>query len=292
MDGRDAAISWSNVKTLQNHEANGRSTAVAQQRLQASILANRLKDLERSLELQSLVVDQISSISKRSEPWHRPSARHNRLLQIRNVSSDSTPNTSVSALPPSTGPTSLFAPHLHERTFFLNQANAYDILHPLDRPALKPKKSISADIFLVRSTASERLFVEKRIRITEPIGREQVNAEIRALQQIKDRDCPAYINKLFESFLRKDEECCSLILEHCDAGTLEDKINVLSEAGVPPVEGRVGHVIASLAKAIHFCHTGIDVDAPSQARPNAWKTLCHLNIKPASIFLSKDSGDS
>ncbi|KAK4579988.1 hypothetical protein LTR86_000190 [Recurvomyces mirabilis] len=272
MDMRDTAVSWNNAKISQKD------------------VADRMKDLERSLEFCRPDIGSTSSGLGRSRLPYRPSIQHNRLQQVRKASSDSTPTTSVSASTPSTNSTSLWVPLMIAVNHSTKETHIYTVVRSLNIHG--PTRSVKADILLVRNSATARLFVEKRLYTPTVASQKRANSEVHALQQIRDRDCPTYINKMFDIFLRKDDGFCSLILEYCDAGTVEDKILILLQAGVPPVEGLVWHILAGLAKAIYFCHTGIDAAASSQARLYSWTTLCHLATTPSNVFLSTDGGHS
>ncbi|KAK5113406.1 hypothetical protein LTR62_003506 [Meristemomyces frigidus] len=166
--------------------------------------------------------------------------------------------------------------------------NSYDVLRSADSRAYDPKHAMSTGVLLIRDKKTCRFFVEKRLAGQDQLRKDRAAAEVHALQQIKEAGNPTFINQLFEAFHDGKARYCSLVLEYCDAGTVQDAIKNFSNQRKPPPEDLIWHVLAGIAKAIHFLHTRVNVDAPAQAGLEKWSPLCHLDIKPSNIFLSRE----
>ncbi|KAK1056263.1 hypothetical protein LTR74_015049 [Friedmanniomyces endolithicus] len=143
-----------------------------------------------------------------------------------------------------------------------------------------------AGVNLVRRQSDGVLYIEKLVPVSTPIQQARAIAEIDALTQLTLAGAPSYINRMLECFL----EPASIILEYCEAGTVYNLIQRKTLERQQPKEALIWHTLAGLSKALHFCHTGIDVDRFDQPPPQDWNTLCHLDLKPVNVFFTRDGG--
>lgn len=147
-------------------------------------------------------------------------------------------------------------------------------------------RGTAAGVNLVKNPRTNCYFVEKIVRFHSPAQRTRVQAEVDALMQVAKHGSPRSINMIMEHFWDRKSALTSIILEHCDRGTVGDLIMHQSRLVQQFNEPFVWHILAGLMKAIYFCHTGIDADKPQKPEPVDWNTLCHLDIKPSNVFLS------
>ncbi|KAK0300769.1 hypothetical protein LTS00_001027 [Friedmanniomyces endolithicus] len=147
-----------------------------------------------------------------------------------------------------------------------------------------------AGVNLVRRQSDGVLYIEKLVPVSTPIQQARAIAEIDALTQLTLAGAPSYINRMLECFLEPGTAFGSIILEYCEAGTVYNLIQRKTLARQQPKEALIWHTLAGLSKALHFCHTGIDVDRFDQPPPQDWNTLCHLDLKPVNVFFTRDGG--
>ncbi|KAK0327536.1 hypothetical protein LTR54_001870 [Friedmanniomyces endolithicus] len=147
-----------------------------------------------------------------------------------------------------------------------------------------------AGVNLVRRQSDGVLYIEKLVPVSTPIQQARAIAEIDALTQLTLAGAPSYINRMLECFLEPGTAFGSIILEYCEAGTVYNLIQRKTLERQQPKEALIWHTLAGLSKALHFCHTGIDVDRFDQPPPQDWNTLCHLDLKPVNVFFTRDGG--
>ena len=168
----------------------------------------------------------------------------------------------------------------------------YDIVKSLDtRPSITGGMSLG--VFLVRSRRTGRLYVEKRIDISKPSRKDRARAELEALQRIRTKGAPLNLNCLISDTWNSNTNICSLVLEYCDGGTIDNSIDMyLKNLDYIP-ESFIWHTFLSMAKALAFCHDGVidPLRTPVQANYE-WNKICHLDIKPQNVFLEKPDGTS
>jgi len=147
-----------------------------------------------------------------------------------------------------------------------------------------------AGVNLVRRQSDGVLYIEKLVPVSTPIQQARAIAEIDALTQLTLAGAPSYINRMLECFLEPGAAFGSIILEYCEAGTVYNLIQRKTLERQQPKEALIWHTLAGLSKALHFCHTGIDVDRFDLPPLQDWNTLCHLDLKPVNVFFTRDGG--
>ncbi|CAK3887040.1 hypothetical protein DOTSEDRAFT_19831 [Lecanosticta acicola] len=165
----------------------------------------------------------------------------------------------------------------------LNTGKAsYNIIKPLGEPS-----DINAGTYLIEDRLTEDLFVEKRLPLTTPFARERATAERNALFQIDGAgNSNNNIIKIYDSFYDGMADYSSLVLEHCDYGTLQDFIDRYIRERKQCPEAFAWRVLESISAALCICHHGIRDPAVPMSRLPEWNTLCHLDIRPENIFLT------
>ncbi|KAK5714741.1 hypothetical protein LTR17_017059 [Elasticomyces elasticus] len=151
-------------------------------------------------------------------------------------------------------------------------------------------KGLAAGVNMVRCRNNNIVYAEKVVAMSTEHQRNRSMSEVNALTQIMHGGGPDYINTMLESFYSPGAPFGSIILEFCDAGTMFDKIERLKHKKDMAEENFAWNCLASLSKALHFIHTGIDVGNAFRNEPKQWNTLCHLDIKPLNIFFSYKGG--
>lgn len=149
----------------------------------------------------------------------------------------------------------------------------YKLVKPLNTGGM------SDAVNLVKNSRSGKLFVEKRIRVTES-RQKRTAAELRALQKMRGPN----LNKMVEH--KWSGINCSFVLEYCNAGSLEDKVEDLCRRRSMISGSYAKHILLSVAKALSFLHHGM-LDEYAHGVPN-WDAIYHLDIKPQNILLSND----
>lgn len=143
---------------------------------------------------------------------------------------------------------------------------------------------MSEAILVVKQKRTGKRFIAKRIA-AHGVSREQAIAEVETLIRIRGRQ---NLNSMEEYFWNAGRTHLTVILEYCEAGTLDDMIRLYrrQERRVP--EDLIWHVMLSVAKALAFLHWGV-FDAQRDTKyQHHWDTIYHLDIKPQNIFLSND----
>jgi serine/threonine protein kinase len=141
---------------------------------------------------------------------------------------------------------------------------------------------MSDAILLVKDRRHGKLFIAKRVSASgSPY--ERAAAELRTLNCIRRGQ---NLNLMKEHFWDPSRNHLTLILEYCDAGNLDDMIQLYRKRGQRVGEGFLWHVLLGIANALAYLHWGI-ADAASGSHPvRNWNTICHLDIKPPNVFLS------
>ena len=141
---------------------------------------------------------------------------------------------------------------------------------------------MSDAILLVKDPRHGKLFIAKRISASGS-HYERAAAELRTLNCIRRG---LNLNFMVEHFWNPSRTHLTLILEHCDAGNLEDMVQLYRRRGQRIGEGFLWHVMQGIANALAYLHWGI-ADAAGGSQPvRNWGTICHLDIKPPNVFLS------
>lgn len=94
------------------------------------------------------------------------------------------------------------------------------------------------------------------------------------------------INMMYETFAGSEDRHRTLILEHCDAGSLEDFITTHIHQNTLVAEPFIWHVLSGMCAALAFLHSGVRDPVKHDARVMPWFSIAHLDIKPANVFLS------
>ena len=137
---------------------------------------------------------------------------------------------------------------------------------------------MSEAINLVRDR-SGRLFIEKRVRASG-YRRIRAKAELNALQRARGDNMNHLIAHIWNP-----NGSCAFILEYCNAGILEDQIELYRTRSHGVSEDFALYVATGVANALAFLHEGIR-DALRDSRVPGWNTIMHLDLKPCNIFLS------
>jgi serine/threonine protein kinase len=141
---------------------------------------------------------------------------------------------------------------------------------------------MSDAILLVRDRGHGKLFIAKRVSASGS-HHERAAAELRTLNCIRRGQ---NLNYMAEHFWNPSRNNLTLILEYCDAGNLDDMIQLCRRRGQRIGEGFLWHVMLGIANALAYLHWGI-ADAAGGSQPvRNWNTICHLDIKPPNVFLS------
>ena len=163
----------------------------------------------------------------------------------------------------------------------------YIVIQSLDGRQGPPKSTnMSLGVNLVRNMETGKKFVEKRVSIRQEFRKERAKAEVNALKQVRKAGGSKHINSLIEHFYNGATNCCHMILELCDAGTLHSIIWKFNSRHEIVSEAFVWHVLTGLAKALCMLHYGSNMDRPTMAPGAVWNCICNLDIKPANIFLT------
>ncbi|KAK3069749.1 hypothetical protein LTR53_011666 [Teratosphaeriaceae sp. CCFEE 6253] len=177
---------------------------------------------------------------------------------------------------------------LHVRVI-ITPSGTFEVLRSLN-PGPDPgavATGVAAGLNVVRARDDGRLCVEKILLGDTPERKARARAEFAALNQIRKAGMPSFLNafvdvELIPSFAH-------VILEYCDGGDLLGLIKrTQAEMGVI-AEPVAWHVLAGISKALLFCHTGVNADKPGPPSQD-WNTICHLDLKPANVFLSHQGG--
>ncbi|EMC99652.1 hypothetical protein BAUCODRAFT_30025 [Baudoinia panamericana UAMH 10762] len=161
----------------------------------------------------------------------------------------------------------------------------YQVVKPIMERKHDPR-SMTDGVYLIKNIKNGHVLVEKRLTLRSLARQQRIAAEIAALRQIVGGGAPYSVNFLVDEAHDTLINCTSLILEHCDRGSLCDVIEKSLAERMQLTENYVWHVLAGLSKALLFIHYGFDVDRAHIPEPTDWNTLCHLDIKPANVFLS------
>ena len=140
----------------------------------------------------------------------------------------------------------------------------YEIVKPLKTGGM------SDAVNLVKNQRSGKLYVEKRIVLTNRNQR-RTAVGLAALKRVRG----SHLNVMFDHIWQPG--ICSFILEYCDSGSLDQKIEDLRRYRHSISETFAWHVLLGLAKALSFLHYGVPGDA-----------ILHLDIKPQNVLLSTD----
>lgn len=151
-------------------------------------------------------------------------------------------------------------------------------------PPTNAKGMMSDGVRILKDLSGE-LVVEKRLRMDDKSSKDRAGAEVKALEQIKNAGGSPHINRLVEALFSKGDSHSSLILEYCDQGSLKDVIDTSRRCGELLSEQFCWHVFLQLSSALALCHNGVRDPLNPNDRPREWNTLCHIDIKPANIFL-------
>ena len=171
-------------------------------------------------------------------------------------------------------------------TALVTEKNEYHIRGPLGPQAdLRAGGGVNVGMYYVQNVRTRQIYVEKRLRMTDTFGRDRAYAESAALLQLRDAGNSDHINQIIERFYNGTSSYSSLILEHCDSGTLDDFIDRHYEENMFVPENFIWHVIAGMASALSLCHYGI-TDPAHPVPTYGWDALCHLDVKPSNVFLT------
>ncbi|GAB7365291.1 hypothetical protein MBLNU230_g6372t1 [Neophaeotheca triangularis] len=141
---------------------------------------------------------------------------------------------------------------------------------------------MSRGVFKVRHRSAGQVMVLKRVAM----GTRRSKAEITALWQLRLATVHPNINFIIDYFVDERLQCYSLLLNDCDKGTLEAMIQGYQVAGRKTPAPILYHTFLSLARALSFTHFGVVDPAKSEVPVSTpWNSICHLDIKPANIFV-------
>lgn len=129
------------------------------------------------------------------------------------------------------------------------------------------------------------IVVEKKLKMCSPEKRERAEFEKKALNQIVKAGGSPNVNRIYEAFWIPGSATSSLILEYCNRGNLEDRLNTYRDSHVLIPEKDCLKTLYDLASALCMCHYGIKDPMDPSDKVKDWNTICHLDIKPQNIFL-------
>lgn len=139
---------------------------------------------------------------------------------------------------------------------------------------------MSVAVNLVQDEQRGRLFIEKHVRADGP-RRARAIAELNALHRIEHG---RNLNYLVTHLWGPREAYCTFILEYCDAGSLQDMIDRHRQSRRDIPEEFAWHVLLGIANGLAFLHFG--TRDTSRRGIADWDAICHLDLKPANVFLS------
>ena len=167
---------------------------------------------------------------------------------------------------------------------FTTTKGLWEVIEPLDTL----NGAQNHGLHLVRRVKNGRLYVRKQLPIlnVRDTIRARSVAEMHVLKDLTYKSLDDNIIFLLEAFWDQNSPHMSLILEYCDAGTIEEDIVRHRDIKLLVPEAYVWHVLASLTKALCMIHEGWSVCSVGSAVDPEWDAMCHLDIKPSNIFLS------
>ncbi|KAF2485465.1 kinase-like domain-containing protein [Neohortaea acidophila] len=130
-----------------------------------------------------------------------------------------------------------------------------------------------------------RDFVEKRLKMHSAEQRERANAEMNALQQIRRAGGSPHVNQIEDAFWQLGTDHASLVLDFCNANTLEAYIDSCRRKNEKIDEQFCWQAMAQLSAGIAMCHYGVPDPFSTSDSPADWNAICHLDIKPANVFM-------
>lgn len=146
---------------------------------------------------------------------------------------------------------------------------------------------MSAGVYVVED-AAKKVWVAKRLSLANKSRRERASAEMQALKQVMEATQKGHenINILCTAFLPGSGPQGTLILEYCNVGSLAAGIDHFKSRGGSLDEDRAFHLMYGIAKGLTMIHHGITDHRDKTSQIEGWKTICHLDLKPANILLT------
>lgn len=141
-------------------------------------------------------------------------------------------------------------------------------------------------VAVVEDERQEKLYVAKKLCVNRnPMA---VRAEVTTLRIIAHFQAQQNLNLMVDVAFRRGHNlgACVMILEYCDAGTLQDLIEHHNRNENPIHEGFLWHTLKSITNGLSFLHSG-RLSTNSQLI-DGWDPIYHLDIRPANIFLSTE----
>lgn len=183
--------------------------------------------------------------------------------------------------PPSSSPVSKNAAgtmRLGKKTF--------SIISTLQAPRTE-EEGMSQGVYHVHDSEKQSLVV-KRLSMATPAKTSRTKAEVSVLLRIRDTvKVHENINQIKEIFWSRSNPTADLILEYCDDGSLADGIDFMRAHKTHINEDLVFHLMYGIAKGLAMIHHGIPDHTDHSTKIKGWNTMCHLDIKPANILLTK-----
>lgn len=165
-------------------------------------------------------------------------------------------------------------------------SETYSIVSVLQSAKIQDE-SMSQGVFIVHDAEKKRC-VAKFLPLADDKKRKRSLAEARALQRIKDTvRRHENINTIRDAFMPETGPQGTLIVEYCNGGSLADGIDELKrqkQGGV--MEPLAYHFFYGIAKGLTMLHHGLTAHNNPNSKVPGWKTICHLDIKPANILLA------
>lgn len=146
-------------------------------------------------------------------------------------------------------------------------------------------KLMSCGIWRVRDTITGVVFAHKRISTADPFDKTRAKHELAVLKQLSRAGGSYHVNMLVDYFINPNIEVCNLVIEYCDARTVADEMEKYTTGCTRMPEAQVWHIFAAMAQALLFCHHGMDFK--TQKFNPKWNTVCHLDIKPTNVLLTR-----
>lgn len=162
-----------------------------------------------------------------------------------------------------------------------------DIMRKYNAVKKLKKGGMAMSVTVVRQKATNTLYVEKSIPLRNSRENKRARAEIHTLVKINEHGRHQNLNAIIEYEINEARGKCSIILEYCDLGSIEDVITGLRRSRKIADESVVWNVVAGVASGLAFMHHGLVNGRPVSP---SWNTICHLDLKPCNIFRSSRGG--
>ncbi|MCJ1375932.1 hypothetical protein MMC20_007170 [Loxospora ochrophaea] len=138
-------------------------------------------------------------------------------------------------------------------------------------------------IFIVRRKKDNTKCLEKRFKPENVVSGEAAT-EIALLRNLKHRCITEYVDGFVD--LSPRSPCAGLIMEFCEGGTLQDRIdNRMGGRSEPIPEPWIWHVFEQLVNGIGYLQHGVEDIISGDRPPKISDVLIHSDLKPGNVFI-------